>query len=113
MQYGFLPEPHTDFIFSVIAEEWGFIGILSFFLLYINLIWRTLKIAIESQTNFPRLFASGFAIVLISQFLVNIGMNLSMLPVVGIYLPLVSYGGSGLIGTFVGLGILQSIKVRK
>ncbi|MDO8739940.1 MAG: FtsW/RodA/SpoVE family cell cycle protein, partial [Candidatus Woesearchaeota archaeon] len=113
VQYGFLPEPHTDFIFSVIAEEWGFLGVSIFFLLYINLIWRTLKIAIESQTNFPRLFASGFAIVLITQFIINVGMNLSMLPVVGIYLPLVSYGGSGLIGTFIGLGILQSIKVRR
>lgn len=113
VQYGFLPEPHTDFIFSVVAEEWGFLGISALFLLYINLIWRTLKIAIDSQTNFPRLFASGFAIILIAQFVINIGMNLSMLPVVGIYLPLVSYGGSGLIGTFVGLGILQSIKVRK
>ena len=113
VQYGFLPEPHTDFVFSVMAEEWGFLGISAFFLLYINLIWRTLKIAIDSRTNFPRLFASGFAIVLIAQFVINIGMNLSMLPVVGIYLPLVSYGGSGLIGTFVGLGILQSIKVRR
>ncbi len=113
VQYGFLPEPHTDFIFSVIAEEWGFLGVSIFFLLYLNLIWRILKIAIESQTNFPRLFASGFAIVLITQFIINIGMNLSMLPVVGIYLPLVSYGGSGLIGTFIGLGILQSIKVRR
>jgi len=113
VQYGFLPEPHTDFIFSVIAEEWGFLGISVFFLLYINLIWRILKIAIESQTNFPRLFAAGFAIVLAVQFFINIGMNLAMLPVVGIYLPLVSYGGSGLIGTFLGLGILQSIKVRR
>jgi len=113
VQYGFLPEPHTDFIFSVVAQEWGFLGISAFFLLYANLIWRILKIAIESQTNFPRLFASGFTIILIAQFVINIGMNLSMLPVVGIYLPLVSYGGSGLIGTFLGLGILQSIKVRR
>jgi len=113
VQYGFLPEPHTDFIFSVMAEEWGFLGISVFFLLYINLIWRIIKIAIDSETNFPRLFASGFAIILIAQFVINIGMNLSMLPVVGIYLPLVSYGGSGLIGTFVGLGVLQSIKARR
>jgi len=113
VQYGFLPEPHTDFIFSVMAEEWGLLGVSIFFLLYINLIWRILKIAIESRTNFPRLFASGFAIILITQFIINVGMNLSMLPVVGIYLPLVSYGGSGLVGTFIGLGILQSIKARK
>ncbi|MEK7658246.1 MAG: FtsW/RodA/SpoVE family cell cycle protein [Patescibacteria group bacterium] len=113
VQYGFLPEPHTDFIFSAIAQEWGVLGISALFLLYLNLIWRILKTAIDSQSNFPRLFASGFAIILIAQFVINIGMNLSMLPVVGIYLPFVSYGGSGLIGNFVSLGILQSIKTRR
>ena len=112
VQYGFLPEPHTDFIFSVIAEEWGMAGVLVLFVTYGALVWRVLKIAIESKSNFPRLFASGFAIILISQFFINIGMNLSLLPVVGIYLPFVSYGGSGLIGNFVALGILQSIKTR-
>jgi rod shape determining protein RodA len=113
VQYGFLPEPHTDFIFSVIAEELGLVGIFSFFVVYGFLVWRVLKIAITSQSNFPRFFASGFAIILITQFFVNIGMNLSMLPVVGIYLPFISYGGSGLIGNFIGLGILQSIKIKK
>lgn len=113
VQYGFLPEPHTDFIFSAIAEEWGIVGVLALFALYANLVWRVLKIAINSESNFPRLFASGFAIILIIQFFINIGMNLSMLPVVGIYLPLISYGGSGLIFTFIGLGILQSIKTRR
>ena len=113
VQYGFLPEPHTDFIFSVIAEEWGMIGVLSLFFVYGFLVWRVLKIAIESQSNFPRLFASGFAIVLTAQFFINIGMNLSLLPVIGIYLPFISYGGSGLIGNFISLGILQSIKIRK
>lgn len=112
VQYGFLPEPHTDFVFSVIAEEWGFIGVLVLFATYGFLVWRVLKIAIRSDSNFPRLFASGFAIILIVQFFINIGMNLSMLPVVGIYLPFISYGGSGLIGNFISLGILQSIKIR-
>lgn len=112
VQYGFLPEPHTDFIFSVIAEEWGLVGVIAFFVLYGNLIWRILRIAITSNSNFPRLFASGIAIILISQFFINIGMNLSILPVVGIYLPFISYGGSGLIFTFASLGILQSIKTR-
>jgi len=111
-QYGFLPEPHTDFIFSVIAEESGFIGVSLVFLLYSILIWRTIKIAVISRSNFPRLFASGFAIILIAQFFINIGMNVGILPVIGIYLPLISYGGSGLIGTFIGLGILQSIKIK-
>jgi len=112
VQYGFLPEPHTDFVFSVIAQEWGMVGVFFLFLLYGFLIWRILKIAINSQYNFPRLFASGFVIVLITQFFINIGMNLSLLPVVGIYLPFISYGGSGLIGNFISLGILQSIKIR-
>src|SRR3989339_2097710 len=112
VQFGFLPEPHTDFIFSVIAEEWGILGVFALFFVYGFLVWRVLKIAIESHSNFPRLFASGFAIILIAQFVINIGMNLSMLPVVGIYLPFISYGGSGLIGNFIGLGILQSIKSR-
>ncbi|MCX6723582.1 MAG: FtsW/RodA/SpoVE family cell cycle protein [Candidatus Staskawiczbacteria bacterium] len=113
VQYGFLPEPHTDFIFSVIAEEWGMIGVIFLFIVYGFLVWRVLKIAIESQSNFPRLFASGFAIILTAQFFINIGMNLSLLPVVGIYLPFISYGGSGLIGNFVSLGILQSIATKK
>jgi rod shape determining protein RodA len=112
VQYGFLPEPHTDFIFSVIGEEWGALGMLGFFVAYGTLIWRVLKIGIDSASNFPRLFAVGFAIMLIAQFSINIGMNLAMLPVVGIYLPLVSYGGSGLIANFISLGILQSIKTR-
>jgi rod shape determining protein RodA len=111
-QYGFLPEPHTDFIFSVIAEEFGLVGISFLFLLFTILIWRIIRIAVTSQSNFSKIFASGFAIVLITQFFINIGMNIGILPVIGIYLPLVSYGGSGLIGTFVGLGILQSIKVK-
>lgn len=113
VQYGFLPEPHTDFIFSVIAEEWGMIGVVFLFFVYGFLVWRVLKIAIESKSNFPRLFASGFAVILTAQFFINIGMNLSILPVVGIYLPFISYGGSGLIGNFIMLGILQSIKIRK
>ena len=113
VQYGFLPESHTDFIFSVIAHEWGMIGVLSLFVLYGFLIWRVLKIAIDSQYNFPRLFASGIAIILIVQFFINIGMNISLLPVVGIYLPFISYGGSGLIFNFIALGILQSIKARR
>jgi rod shape determining protein RodA len=113
VQYGFLPEPHTDFIFSVFSQEWGLLGVCVLFLLYLNLIWRILKISIESYSNFPRLFAAGFVIVLICQFTINIGMNLGFLPVVGIYLPFMSYGGSGLIANFVSLGILQSIKARK
>jgi rod shape determining protein RodA len=112
VMYGFLPEPHTDFIFSVLAEEWGMVGVLALFITYGFLVWRVLAIAIESRSNFPRLFASGFAVILTAQFFINIGMNISLLPVVGIYLPFISYGGSGLIGNFIALGVLQSIKLR-
>jgi len=111
-QYGFLSEPHTDFIFASIAEEFGLLGISFLFSLYIILFWRIMKIAIASQTNFPRLFASGIVIVFSSQLFINIGMNLGILPVIGISLPLLSYGGSGLIAVFISFGILQSIKTN-
>lgn len=111
-QYGFLPEPQTDFIFSAIAEEMGLIGVSVLLFLFSILIWRIMKIAIMSQTNFPRLFASGLTIILVSQTFIHIGMNLGLLPIIGIPLPLISYGGSSLIVTFIGLGILQSIKTH-
>jgi len=109
-QYGFLPESQTDFIFAAIAEETGLIGVSFLFLLFLILIWRILKITISSHTNFPRLFASGFSILLVSQIFINIGMNIGILPIIGVSLPFVSYGGSGLISTFLALGLLQSIK---
>jgi len=71
-----------------------------------------MKVAISAHTNFPRLFASGIAIILFSQIFINIGMNLGILPVIGISLPFVSYGGSNLIAIFIGLGILQSIRTH-
>ena len=111
-QYGFLPEPQTDFIFSAIAEEMGLIGVSVLLFLFSILIWRIMKIAILSQTNFPRLFASGLTIILVSQTFIHIGMNLGLLPIIGIPLPLISYGGSNLISTFLALGILQSIKTH-
>lgn len=109
-QYGFLPESQTDFIFAAIAEETGLIGVSFLFLLFLILIWRILKITISSHTNFPRLFASGFSILLVSQIFINIGMNIGILPIIGVSLPFISYGGSGLISTFLALGLLQSIK---
>ncbi len=111
-QYGFLPEPQTDFIFSAIAEETGLLGVSVLLFLFSILFWRIMKIAIDSQTNFPRLFASGLTIILVSQTFIHIGMNLGLLPIIGIPLPLISYGGSSLIATFIGLGILQSIKTH-
>jgi len=111
-QLGFLPEPQTDFIFSAIAEEMGLMGVLILFFLFSILIWRILKTALAAQSNFPRLFASGFAILLLTEIFIHIGMNLGILPIIGISLPLVSYGGSSLITTFIGLGILQSFRAH-
>lgn len=113
VQYGFLPEPHTDFIFSVLAEEWGLLGVMMLFATYLVFVWRILLVAIKSSFNFPRLFAVGLAIVLMFQFSINIGMNLGLAPVVGIYLPFISYGGSGLIANFLALGILQNMIIRR
>ena len=112
-QYGFLPEPYTDFIFAAIAEESGLIGVSFVFFLFALLIWRIVKIALLAESNFPRLFAMGFSFVLIFHIFVNIGMNLSIMPVIGIPLPFVSYGGSNLIANFIGLGIIQSIKYHR
>jgi len=109
-QYGFLPEPQTDFIFSAIAEETGLAGVSFLLLLFLILIWRIFKIALSSQTNFSRLFSAGLAILFISQIFIHVGMNLGLLPIIGISLPLVSYGGNGLISLLMGIGILENIK---
>jgi len=111
-QYGFLSEPQTDFIFAAIAEEFGLVGVSVIFILFSILIWRIIKIALFGQSNFPRIFATGLAILLSFQVFINIGMNLGLLPIIGISLPLISYGGSGLILTYISLGIVQSIKIH-
>lgn len=112
-QLNFLPEQHTDFIFASIAEEWGFVGVCLIFIFYFLFFWRIIKIALGATNNFARLFCIGTAIVFLFQVFVNIGMNLGLLPIAGISLPFVSYGGSNLIISFITLGIIQSITVRK
>lgn len=109
-QLGFLPEPQTDFTFAVIAEEFGLLGVTILFLLFFLLLWRIIKIGILANNNFARFFSLGFAISLLIQIFINIGMNLGILPIIGIPLVLISYGGSNLITTFIGFGILQSIR---
>jgi len=109
-QYRFLSEPQTDFIFAAIAEEFGLLGIAIIFSLLLIFIWRIMKTALLSHSNFPRLFAFGFIIILVFQIFIHIGMNLGVLPVIGLALPLVSYGGSGLITSYITLGILLNIK---
>ncbi len=109
-QYGFLPEPHTDFIFAAIAEEMGFVVVFLLLLAMSVIVWRTLKIIFNTGANFPRLFASGFLIIFMFQSFVNIGMNLGILPIMGTPLPLISYGGSSAILFFSGLGILENMR---
>lgn len=111
-QYGFLSEPQTDFIFAAIGEEFGLAGILALFLLYFTLIFRVIRLAIMAESNFPRFFAVGFASLIVFQVFINVGMNLGLLPIIGLPLPLVSYGGSSLIFSYIGLGILQSIRTH-
>jgi len=111
-QYGFLSEPQTDFIFAAIAEEFGLLSISFIFLLLALFIWRVIKIGIHAQDNFSRLYAAGFALLLIASTFINVGMNLGLLPIIGLSLPFVSYGGSSLIATYIGLGILLSIEAH-
>lgn len=105
----FLPEPQTDFIFASFAEEWGFVGSFTIILLFVLVIWRILHIASLGATNFEMLFGMGIAIFFMSHIIVNIGMNLGILPVTGIPLPFMSYGGSHLLTEFMGLGILMGM----
>jgi rod shape determining protein RodA len=112
-QYGFLPESHTDFAFALIAEEAGLLGAAIVLFLFCFLIWRIMKIAILARSNFPRLFASGVVIIMVAQIFIHLGMNMGLLPIIGIPLPLVSYGGSGLLAIFIAFGVLQSIKISE
>lgn len=106
----FLPEYETDFIFAAFAEEWGFIGALILLIFYALLLWRVLDTALHGSSNFEILFGVGFAIFIMSHILINIGMNIGLMPVTGITLPFMSYGGSHLIAEFMALGILSSMR---
>ncbi len=109
----FLPEVHTDFAFSIWAEEWGFLGSLVLILLYALIIQRGLHIAYSSRERFGSLLAFGITAMLFLQIAINIFMVLGMLPVVGIPLPLISYGGSSVIVTMIGIGLLLNIRLRR
>ncbi len=108
----FLPEPETDFIFAAFVEETGFVGALLLLGLFAALGWRIVLIGIGAQDNFSKLFVLGFASFLFSQILLHLAINLGLLPVTGIGLPLISYGGSSLVAVLAGLGMLQSIRIN-
>lgn len=109
---GFLPEPSTDFIFAVTAERWGFVGAAFLLSLYALLVWRALRIATLSKNLYGSMIAAGIATMLLFQVFVNVGMNVGVMPVTGIPLPLMSYGGSSVLVTFMAIGLLQSVYVQ-
>jgi rod shape determining protein RodA len=111
-QLGYLRTETTDYVFSVLGEELGFIGALLLFALFMLLLWRALRVAELSRDLFGRLIATGMAIYIMLQAFINVGVNIGLMPVTGIPLPFVSQGGSSLITLFIGLGILQSILIR-
>lgn len=108
----FVPERHTDFIFAVIGERFGFLGAALVICLYAVLFWRILRIVSGSRHFYETLIAAGILAMLGFQAIVNLGMNLGVMPVTGIALPLISYGGSSVVGTFLALGLLQGIHVQ-
>ncbi len=111
-QAGFLPERHTDFIFAVVGERFGFVGAAFLLSLYALLIWRALRILTLSKNLYGAMIAGGIAAMLMFHLFVNVGMNVGIAPITGIPLPLMSSGGSSVIVTFMALGILQSIYVQ-
>lgn len=112
-QLNFLPEKHTDFIFSVISEELGLVGALFVLFLYAVILYRLKCIAQAAQDNFGYLVTAGVMIMLFIQVTVNIGMNIGLLPVTGIPLPLLSYGGSSLVSVLVSFGLVMSVFARR
>ncbi len=112
-QLKFLPEGHTDFVFAVFAEEWGFIGVLCLLALFLGLILLALEIAMKAKDVLGTLLASGVIAMIVFCFVVNIGMTAGIFPIVGIPLPLMSYGGSATVTTMAALGLLFNVKRRR
>ena len=108
----FLPEHHTDFVFSVVGEEFGFVGAALVLSLYALLIWRALRILTMSKNLYGALIAGGVTAMFMFQVFVNVGMTIGIMPITGVPLPLLSYGGSSVLITFLAIGLLQSIHVQ-
>ena len=108
----FLPEKHTDFIFTLFSEEFGFIGSIILLIIYSIIIIRIIRIGAISRSNFAKLFCFGFAFAIFVYIIVNLAMVLGLLPIVGSPLPIMSYGGSSMLATMIGFGIVMSAKVN-
>jgi len=108
----FLPEHHTDFVFAVVGEQYGFVGAAFVLSLYALLVWRGLRILTMAKNLFGALIAGGIVAMLMFQVFVNVGMTVGIMPITGVPLPLLSYGGSSVLVTFLAIGLLQSIHVQ-
>jgi rod shape determining protein RodA len=109
----FLPEQHTDFIFSVLAEEWGFIGSVGLLMLFLLVIIWSLNIAVTSRDPFGTVLAVGVTAMIFWQVFINIGMVMGLMPVVGVPLPLISYGGSSIVTFMASIGLLINVSMRR
>ncbi|WP_027338573.1 rod shape-determining protein RodA [Halonatronum saccharophilum] len=109
----FLPERHTDFIFSVLGEELGFVGAIILLALYFILIWKAIIVANESQDDFGRLLVAGVVSMLAFHIFENIGMTIGIMPVTGLPLPFISYGGSSLITNLLAVGLIINVNIRR
>lgn len=112
-QLKFLPEGHTDFIFAAFSEEWGFVGVVVLLSLYLILLLYLMDVALKSKDISGMILAYGIVVMLSFHIIVNIGMTLAVLPVVGVPLPLMSYGGTFLVTTMISLGIIHNIKMKR
>ncbi len=108
----YVPEDHTDFVFAAVGEQYGFVGAALLLSLYALLIWRALRILVMSKDLFGSLVAAGIAAMLMFQVFVNVGMTIGIMPITGVTLPLMSYGGSSVITTLLAVGLLQSIYIQ-
>lgn len=111
-QLRYLPVRHTDFIFAVLAEELGFAGVIVLFLLYLILFYRLLRIILMASDGFGRMIVTGTLAMVLFQAVVNIGMNLGLLPVAGLPLPFISYGPAALLTTMIGIGLSENVAMR-
>jgi len=109
----FVPEQHTDFIFTVAGEEFGFLGAMTILLLYALLLWRAIRIAFLSKDPFGTYLAAGIASMFAIQMFVNVGMVIGIMPITGIPLPFLSYGGSSLLASFIAIGLLENVHMRR
>jgi rod shape determining protein RodA len=109
----YVPEQHTDFIFTVVGEEFGFVGAAFVLALFAILIWRAIRISYLSKDPFGTYVAAGIASMFAIQMFVNVGMVVGIMPITGIPLPFVSYGGTSMLANFIGVGLLLNVHMRR